>query len=101
MREETFFVDCPVCKALIEVEKKTGKVVRHWEKSEKKEGADPMADALRKMKENKSRLDKYFSGARDSAEARKKELEEKFEKEKKRIRDEGDTSRPINPMDLD
>ena len=31
----------------------------------------------------------------------KKELLENFEKEKKRIKDSGDTSRPINPMDLD
>jgi hypothetical protein len=34
-------------------------------------------------------------------EEKKKELEEKFEAEKKRIKDSGDTSKPVNPMDLD
>ena len=98
---ETFFVDCPVCGARVEVEKKTGKVLKHWEKLEKKEGEDIMASALKKMQEDKTRLDKYFSGAKDSLDERKKQLLDQFEKEKKRIHDSGDTSRPINPMDLD
>ena len=99
--QETFYVDCPVCRARIEVEKRTGKTVRHWEKQEKRDGVDSMQDAMEKMQKNKTRLDEYFSGAQDSMEKKKKELQEKFEKEKKRIHDEKDTSRPINPMDLD
>ncbi|MEK7721970.1 MAG: hypothetical protein AAB359_06235 [Elusimicrobiota bacterium] len=101
MSDGTFIIDCPICKARIEVDKKTGKALRHWEKPEVREGADPMQEAFRKMKEDKSRLDSYFSNAGKSMENKKKELEEKFEKEKKRIKDSGDTSRPINPMDLD
>jgi len=101
MNEESFLIDCPMCKARIEVEKKTGKVLRHWEKPMVKEGADQMKDALEKIKDNKSRLDDYFSKAQGEMERKKKELLENFEKEKKRIKDSGDTSRPINPMDLD
>ncbi|OGS06466.1 MAG: hypothetical protein A2270_07205 [Elusimicrobia bacterium RIFOXYA12_FULL_51_18] len=101
MNEESFLIDCPMCKARIEVEKKTGKVLRHWEKPMVKEGSDQMKDALEKIKDNKSRLDDYFSKARGEMERKKKELLENFEKEKKRIKDSGDTSRPINPMDLD
>lgn len=101
MDEPTFLIDCPVCKARIEVEKKTGRVVRHWEKPEVKEGGDQMRDALKKIRDDKSRLDDYFSRAQGEMERKKKELLENFEKEKKRIRDSGDTSRPINPMDLD
>lgn len=101
MSEESYLIDCPICKARIEVEKKTGKVLRHWEKPQIKEGADPMKDALEKIKNDKSRLDDYFSKARGSMEEKKKELLDKFEKVKKRIKDSGDNSRPINPMDLD
>ena len=101
MSEGTFIVDCPCCKARIEVDKTNGKVLRHWEKPAVKDGADPMAEAFKKMKADKSRLDDYFSNAGKSMEEKKKELDEKFEKEKKRIKDSGDTSRPINPMDLD
>ena len=57
--------------------------------------------ALKKIKSDKSRLDDYFSGAGRAMEEKKKELLDKFEQEKKRIEDSGDTSRPINPMDLD
>jgi len=101
MSEGTFLIDCPICKGRIEVDKKTGRVLRHWEKPGTKADGDPMKDAFKKMKEDKSRLDSYFTNAGKSLEDKKKELEEKFEKEKKRIKDSGDTSRPINPMDLD
>ncbi len=101
MGEGTFLIDCPICKGRIEVDKKSGLVLRHWEKPETKAGGDPMQDAFKKMKEDKSRLESYFTNAGKSMEDKKKELEEKFEKEKKRIKDSGDTSRPINPMDLD
>ncbi len=98
---ETFLVDCPVCEARIEVEKRTGKIVSHWEKPKIKKGEDPFKSAINKMAEEKEKLDKYFSGARGEIDSRKKELLDKFEKEKKRVRESGDDSKPINPMDLD
>ena len=60
-----------------------------------------MKEAFKKMQADKSRLDDYFTNAGKSMEDKKKELEEKFKQEKKRIEDSGDTSKPINPMDLD
>jgi len=99
--DETVYVDCPHCNARLEVDRKTGKVVKSWEKVEKKEGTDFFAESLKKQKEEKARLNKYFTAAPDSLKQKKKELQDKFEAEKKRIHDEGDTERPINPMDLD
>ena len=101
MGEGTFLIDCPCCKARIEVDRKTGEVLRHWEKPQVKEGGDLMAEAMKKMQADKTRLDDYFSNAGKSMEQKKKELEEQFEKEKKRIEESGDKSKPINPMDLD
>ena len=101
MSEGSYLIDCPCCKVRIEVDRKTGKVLRHWEKPVVKEGVDPMQEAIKKMKAENSRLDDYFNNAGRSLEDKKKELNDKFEKEKKRIEDSGDTSRPINPMDLD
>lgn len=101
MSEGTFLVDCPCCKVQIEVDRKTGKVLRHWDKPVAKAGGDPMQEAMKKMKEDKSRLDSYFTNAGRSMEDKKKELEDKFEKEKKRIKDSGETSRPESPWDLD
>ena len=101
MSDGTFLVDCPCCKVRIEVDRKSGKVLRHWEKPAVKEGGDPMQEALKKIKEDKLRLDSYFTNAGKSLEDKKKELDEQFEKEKKRIKDSGDTSRPESPWDLD
>ncbi len=101
MSEETFLIDCPICEARIEVERRTGKVVKHWEKPKLKKGEDPFKKALEDIKKNENKLDDYFLGAKTSMDDKKKELLDKFEKEKKRIIDSGDTSKPINPMDLD
>ncbi|HAH30896.1 MAG TPA: hypothetical protein DCL44_01120, partial [Elusimicrobia bacterium] len=100
MSDGTFMIDCPCCKARIEVDRKSGHVLRHWDKPEVKSGADPIVEALKKIEEDKSRLNDYFSGAGKSMEEKKKELLDKFESERKRIKDSGDISRPLNPMDL-
>ena len=101
MSDGTFIIDCPCCKVRIEVDSRTGKVLKHWEKPAVKPGADPMQEALEKMKADKARLNDYFSNAGKSLEDKKKELEDKFQKEKKRIEESGDTSKPENPFDLD
>jgi hypothetical protein len=98
---ETIFVDCPCCATRLEIERNTGKVVQTWAKLEKKAGGDIFADTLKKRKEEKEKLGKYFSQAPSSLQQHKKELMDKFEQEKKRVKESGDTSRPINPMDLD
>lgn len=99
--EETFLIDCPKCGARIEVEKRTGKVLRHWDKPDIKGSADPLKDMMDKMNQQKSKLDNYFDGAKDGLKDRRKELDKKFEEEKKRVKESGDDSKPINPMDLD
>ncbi|HOI42099.1 MAG TPA: hypothetical protein PK523_04060 [Elusimicrobiales bacterium] len=101
MSEGSFLIDCPCCKARIEVDRKTGKVLRHWDKPKVKEGADPMAEAMKKIQEDKARLEGYFSGARGEMDKKKKDLLDKFEQEKKRIEESGEDIKPINPMDLD
>jgi hypothetical protein len=101
MSDGTFLIDCPCCKVRIEVDRRSGKVLKHYEKPVVKPGGDPMQEAMKKLKEDKSRLDSYFTNAGKSLEDKKKELDEKFEQEKKRVKDSGDTSRPLNPFDLD
>ncbi|HAN06000.1 MAG TPA: hypothetical protein DCQ25_12335 [Elusimicrobia bacterium] len=101
MSDGTFLVECPCCQVRIEVDRRTGKVLKHWEKPKVKEGGDLMTEALKKIQDDKSRLDSYFNNAGKSLEDKKKELDEKFAAEKKRIEESGDTSKPINPLDLD
>ena len=99
MPDRTFRAKCPCCGAGLEIDTEARRVVRSAAGDEKK--ADPMEAALRKLEEDRKRLDSYFSGAGRSMEEKRRELEEKFAAEKKRIEETGDTSRPVNPMDLD
>jgi len=99
--EETFLIDCPKCQARIEIDKRTGKVLRHWDKPDIKNTADPLKEMIDKMKEEKSKLNNYFKDAKKNMKDREKELDKKFKEQKKKIEESGDNSRPINPMDLD
>ena len=60
-----------------------------------------MQAAMKKMAEEKARLDSYFASADSNLKDREKELADLFEKEKKKIAESGDVSRPENPFDLD
>lgn len=97
---DTFLVDCPKCGLRIEIDRKTGKVVKHYEKPDIKTG-DPLKEMMEKMKGEKEKLNDYFKGAQNGLKDRQKELEKKFEENKKKIEESGDKSKPINPMDLD
>lgn len=101
MREETFIVECPCCGERLEIERRTGKVVKRWPKPEAGADDDIMQAALKKMEDDKARLDSYFASAGTEMKAREKELEELFEKGKKKIEESGDVSKPDMPFDLD
>lgn len=98
---ETIYVECPCCGERIEIDKKSGKIIKHFTKPEVKDGVDPMQAALEKIKQDKNRLNDYFLSAGQTLKDKEKKLAEQFENEKKRIQESGDNSRPVNPMDLD
>lgn len=97
---DTFLIDCPKCALRIEIDKKSGKVIKHYEKIDIK-SEDPFKEIMYKMKGEKEKLNDYFKGAQSAFKDRQKELEKKFEENKKKIEESGDKSKPINPMDLD
>lgn len=97
---ETFLVDCPKCGLRIEIDKKTGKIVKHYEKPDIKT-TDPIKEMMEKMKSEKEKLNNYFDSAQDGLKERQKDLEKKFKENKKKIEESNDKSRPINPLDLD
>ncbi|MEW5952110.1 MAG: hypothetical protein GX447_01265 [Elusimicrobia bacterium] len=97
---QTFLIDCPKCGIRIEIDAKSGKVLKHYEKPDVKSG-DPLKEMMEKMKSEKEKLNDYFKGAKSGMEEKRKELEKQFEENKKKIKESGDDSKPINPMDLD
>lgn len=101
MSEKTVYVDCPSCKARLEVVSETGKVIQSWKKENLHKSKDFIKEALKKQEKEKSRLDKYFKGASNEIEKRKKELSKQFEKEKNRIHKEKDYDKPEDPYRWD
>ncbi len=97
---ETFLIDCPKCGLRIEIDRKTGKVIKHYEKPDIKT-ADPIKEMMKKMKSEKEKLNGYFDSAQNDLKERQKDLEKKFDENKKKIEESGDKSKPINPLDLD
>ena len=96
----SLFVDCPCCGARLEVDRESGKLLQHWAKQDRPKG-DLFKHALEKLKSDQAKLENWFSGAAKELEAKKKQAQDRFEKERQRILREGDTSRPPNPFDLD
>ena len=101
MESKTFIIECPCCGERLEIDRHSGKITKRWPKPEISAGEDIMQAALRKMEEEKARLDSYFASAGSNMKDREKELADLFEKEKKKIAESGDISRPENPFDLD
>lgn len=101
--EGTIYVDCPCCGARIEARREDGRVVQHWAKPKKpaRSTGDPLKDALEKLKADKERREKYLADPNAVLEEQKRKARERFEAEKKRVAEEGDTSRPPSPFDYD
>lgn len=101
--ERTIYVDCPCCNARIEARSEDGRVVQHWAKPKtgKPSSGDPLKDALEKLKADKEKRDRYMANPSAILEEQKRKARDRFEAEKKRVAEEGDTSRPPSPFDND
>lgn len=102
MSQDTIYVDCPCCGARMEVRREDGRVMQHWSKTyNKKSGGDPIKEAQEKLKSEKDRLSKYLAGANEILEKQKRDALEKFEREKRRVNEEGDNTPPPSPFGFD
>ena len=96
----TVYVTCPFCGAMLEVDTHNGRVVRHFAPREEGGSGDPLADALREVREGTSRREEMFKKARMEEERKIEILEKAFHEKKKEVEESGDTSRPIRDIDL-
>ncbi|MBI4456867.1 MAG: hypothetical protein HY644_13350 [Acidobacteria bacterium] len=99
MARKTLKVECPCCRATLQIDAASGKILFSEEpKQQKNFSFDSQLEQIRKQKEQADHLfDKAF---RDEAE-RRKLLERKFEEAQKRAREEKDVIPPRKPLDLD
>jgi uncharacterized Zn finger protein (UPF0148 family) len=98
----TFYVNCPCCSALLEVNAEDGRVVNKWTASERnKSGEDKMKSALQKLQDDKKKRETLLENTKSNLDAKKKRMDEAFRKEVEKIKKEGLGEKPLTPFDLD
>ena len=98
---KTIYVNCSFCEGLMEIDVETGEVVQKWSPKDKNKGGDTMADALRKLGEDKKKRESFFDRRKSEMEEQKKKVEDAFKKEVDRVKKEGVKDAPPRPFDLD
>lgn len=98
----TFYVNCPCCSALLEVDAEDGRVVNKWTPSERhKSGEDKMKAALQKLQDDRKKRENLLENTRSTLDAKKKRMDDAFRKEVEKIQKEGLGEKPLRPFDLD
>lgn len=100
--EKTFYVNCPFCEGLMEINAATGEVVQKWSTAERpSEQGDKMSSALKKLEEAKQKRQGLFEGKKQEMEEKKQKRENLFQSEIERVKKEGVKENPLRPFDLD
>jgi hypothetical protein len=99
---KTFYVNCPCCKALMEISSETGEILQKWAPGQNDNtDQDKMSAALKKMEDAKKKRAGLFDQKRGELEGQKKKVQDDFSKEVDRVKKEGVTKNPLRPFDLD
>lgn len=94
---EKFTIICPSCEATLTIDKKTGALLAHEEKTKKTGSFDDLKSDLEKQKNARENI---FAQEMSSQKDRSRLLDEKFNEALKRA--EPDSGKPFkNPLDLD
>ncbi len=87
MASRAHLVECPYCRATMEVEAASGRVLNKWEKRNKSlPTEEKFKEALDQEKHGKDKLSQYFQGAQSQMEQNKKKAEELFKENLKKIK---------------
>jgi hypothetical protein len=99
---KTFYVDCPFCDGMMEIDAESGKMLKKWGPSEKLAAdQDKMQAALRKLENDKKRRATILDDTRNRIASDKRKAESLFEQQVKKIKKEGIAEKPQNPFDRD
>ena len=86
MPNKTHLVECPFCRATMEVVADSGRVINKWEKRDKALPTDEkFKEALTQEKQSKEKLSEYFQSAQLRMEQTKKKTDELFRENLKKI----------------
>ena len=96
---ERLSIICPCCDATLTVDRETGAILAHEEKTKPLGSFEDLRGELDKQKSLREQL---FSQQQQEQKDRSRILEEKFQAAKKRAETGGDLDKPFkNPLDFD
>ena len=99
---KTFYVDCPFCDGMMEIDAETGKMIKKWAASEKlSANQDKMQAALQKLEQEKKKRATILDDTRQRIADQKKKTENLFKQQVEKIKKEGTSEKPKSPFDLD
>lgn len=96
---EPLIVKCPFCEGTLDIDRQTGEIVRKWKAGEKAApAAERFKEAIQKLEQEKKTREARFQEAQTLLKGKKKKIEEAFEKEVKKAKEEG-PAKPPHPLD--
>jgi uncharacterized Zn finger protein (UPF0148 family) len=98
--KDTLLVNCPDCKSVLVVDRKTGEVIEVRKPLVEESSGDRFEDARRRVLDTKARAEKAFEEAKKREEGKLERLEALFREKKEELKDTP-IERPDRPFDLD
>jgi hypothetical protein len=95
----SFFIRCPDCKSEIEIDRATGRIIRHGPNLEDGVSVERFDEVLGSVHAREGRGDSAFDQAAREVQDRSSKLDDVFGDALRKVRDSDDGSKPFNPMD--
>ena len=99
---KTFYIECPHCDGMMEIDAESGKMLKKWAAAEKlPPNQDKMQAALQKLEEEKRKRATILDDTRHRLVNEKKKTEKLFQQQVEKVKKEGVSENPLNPFDRD
>ncbi|GIW71492.1 MAG: hypothetical protein KatS3mg102_1034 [Planctomycetota bacterium] len=97
----SFFIRCPGCKTEIEIDRHSGKVIRHGPAAGAPADPSRFEQVLGTVRSREGRGASAFDAAAAELQNRSRKLDDAFRQAVQKVRESDDGSRPFNPLELD
>ena len=99
--DDVLKLTCPCCDTILIVDRRKGTILEQRKPILKESTGDRYEDAFKKVRESKTVAEARFETARREEQTRKERIESLFNEGLKRVKESGDTSKPMREIDLE
>ena len=99
--DNTLKITCPCCDTILIVDRRKGTILEQRKPILKESTGDRYEDAFKKVRDSKTVAEARFESARQEEKTRKERIEALFKEGLKRVKESGDTSKPMRDIDYE